>query len=198
MKKTDKVSVADFEKVYKECESAKVVDWHGVEVTITRTLSLQSMLEFVTSVADSCFADDGDYLPEVKEFAICRNVLERYANFRMPQDVSKCYELICGTDAVEVVLNHVNFKQYNTILDAIDEKIQFRLDTMTDKLHAQIDEMMHALGDLQEQTKHVFDDISEEDMQKMVAAIENGGLNEEKIVAAYLGQKKAPEEAAAD
>jgi hypothetical protein len=41
---------------------------------------------------------------------------------------------------------------------------------------------------LQEQTKHVFDDISEEDLQKMVSAIEQGGLSEEKLVAAYLDQ----------
>jgi hypothetical protein len=194
MKKINKVSVSDFEKSAKGVERTIDVDWAGVAVTVTPTLSLTEMLEFVHSVVESCFSDDGEYIPEVKDFAVYRNVLERYANFRLPVDVDKCYALIYGTDAVEFVLGHINEKQWHDMIEAIEEKIQFRLDSMADSMRAKMEEFLGAMNALQEQTKHVFDGMSEEDMKKLVGAIEQGGLSEEKLVAAYLDQKKEPEE----
>lgn len=194
MKKINKVSVGDMEKALKGGERTIEADWCGVTVAVTPTLSLTEMLEFVHSVVESCFSDDGEYIPEVKDFAVYRNVLERYANFRLPVDVDKCYALIYGTDAVEFVLGHINEKQWHDMVEAIEEKIQFRLDSMADSMRAKMEEFLGAMNALQEQTKHVFDGLSEEDMKKLVGAIEQGGMSEEKLVAAYLDQKKEPEE----
>lgn len=192
MKTVKKVSVSDLEKVAKAqgVGSVEIVEWNGIEVQITPTISLTSMLEFVNSVVESCFADSGEYIPEVKDFAVRRNVLERYANFRLPVDVHKCYDLVYGTDAYGMVFGRLNEIQFNEICLAIDEKIQFKVDTMVDALRANIQNIIDGMNELQEHTKHMFDDMSEEDLKKISDALEQGGLSEEKLVAAYLDQTK--------
>lgn len=194
MKTSNKVSVGDFEKVYKRTENTVAAQWEGIDVEITKTLSLDSMMEFVHNVTESCFTEDGDYLPEVRDFLVWRNVLERYANFRLPENLAKSYDFIYGTDAVEFVLDHVNCKQFNEMMHAVEEKIQFRLDTMADSVRAKLNEFVDGLNALQEQTKDLFGSLSEEDMQKLAAAVADGGVDEEKLVAAYISQQKAAEE----
>lgn len=198
MKEAKKVSIGDFERVVKDnfscLNTSREADWHGVTIVITPTLSIVDMMEFVASVVESCFSDDGDYLPEIRSFAMGKNVLERYANFRMPANAQKCYDLIYRSDAVEFVTEFVNERQLADIESAIDEKINYRLDTMADHVRARLEEFAGAMANLEEQTKHVFDGLSEEDMKKLVGAIEQGGMSEEKLVAAYLDQKKEPEE----
>lgn len=194
MKKINKVSVGDMEKALKSGERTIEADWFGVSVTVTPTLSLTDMLEFVNNVVESCFSDDGEYIPEVREFAVRRNTLEKYGNFRMPTDVHKCYDLLYGTDAFEWIKGYINEAQYADIMVAVEDKIQFRLDSMVDSLRVKMEEFLGAMNALQEQTKHVFDGMSDEDMKKLVGAIEHGGMSEEKLVAAYLDQKKEPEE----
>lgn len=192
MKTIKKVSVSDFEKVAKAqgVGTTKLIMWNDVEIQITPTISLTSMLEFVNSVVESCFADNGEYIPEVKEYAVRRNVLERYANFRIPVDVHKCYDLVYGTNAYDTVLEHVNAAQFRDMMEAIEEKIQFKADSMIDTLRTQIEGIVSNMNALQEQTKHMFDDMSEEDLKKISDALEQGGLSEEKLVAAYLDQTK--------
>lgn len=188
MQTIKKVSIGDFEKVWKATQRTIPVHWLGVAMEITPTLSLTSMLEFVNSVVESCFTDGGDYVPEVKDFAIRRNTLERYGNFRMPVDVHKCYDLVYGTEAYDFVLEYANRAQLGAIEAAIDEKIQFKLDSMIDAMRSQLEEFVSGMNDLQEQTKHMFDGLTEEDMQKLSAAMADGGLDEQKLVAAYLAQ----------
>ena len=103
MAKTKKISVNAFQKVMKETYSPTYTfDWNGIEVTVNKTLSLKDMLEFVDDVVKSCFTEETNrYLPEVKDFVIRVCILEKYANFTMPQNVENQYELVYCTDAVQ-------------------------------------------------------------------------------------------------
>ena len=196
MKTIKKVSVNDLEKVAKDQGggSAYVVTWNDIDVNIIRTLSLTSMLEFVNSVVESCFTDDGEYIPEIMDYAVRKNVLERYANFRLPVDVHKCYDLVYCTDAYDMVVKHIDSAQFEEIVRSIDEKIHFKVDTIVDTMRTQIQSIINAMNALQEQTKHMFDDMSADDLKKISSALEQSGLSEEKLVAAYLDQMKEQKE----
>ena len=78
MAKRKRVSINALEKVMKSTYTPEeVITWHDIEVTITKTLPLKDVIGMVNDVVESCFAmEDGDFLPEIRDFAIKSAVLE--------------------------------------------------------------------------------------------------------------------------
>ena len=124
-KKTQKISVNTMDEIMKRCQNTEVVEWNGLQVVIKKTLTLEEMLCFANSVVKSCFDQgDGSYLPEVKDFAIRSNIMERYANFALPSNLDKQYDMVIRSGAVEMIMNYINFSQFSELMKAIDAKIQ--------------------------------------------------------------------------
>lgn len=192
MAKIKKISANAFERVMKDTYTpTEILDWHGIEITIKKNLSLIEMMEFVDGVVKSCFTKDTNtYVPEIKEFAIKVCVLEKYANFTMPSNAEKQYALIYGTDAVQRVLDHINPQQYNEICDAITKKIDNLAQANIEAVNKQMNELYSAFDNLQSQLSGLFDGINNNDLRAVAGALVDGGLDEEKLVKAYINQKK--------
>lgn len=191
MAKIKRITINAFEKVMKETyKPTELVDWHGVEITVKKTLSLTEMMEFVDTVVGSCFTDNGSvYLPEVQDFVIKVCVLEKYANFTMPRNVKSQYELIYQTDALETVLAHVNPQQFNEICMAITKKIDNLAQANIETVHRQMNDLYTAFDNIQNQLSAMFAGIGENDVRAVVEAVSNGALDEEKLVRAYTAVK---------
>ena len=194
-RKSKRVSITSFEKIMKETHTPFIkIDWHGIEVTVKHTLSLSEVMSFVDSVTKSCFTDDrGVYLPEVKDFAIKCNILDMYANFALPANVERRYDLVYCTDAVESVLANINTAQYHEIVDAINDKIDNLAQANIEAVHSQMNELYTAFDGLQSQMSKIFDGVNVEDITKMVGAISGSSFDEEKLVQAFINQKKSVE-----
>ena len=190
MAKTKRVSVNAFEKVMKEVYTpTEVFNWHGIEVTVKKTLSLKEMLEFVDSVVKSCFAKDTNtYMPEIQDFATKVCILEKYANFTMPSNVESQYVLAYCTDAVECVLSRVNQEQFDEINYAICKKIENLAQANIEAVNRQMHELYGAFDNLQNQLASLFDGVNNDDIKAVTAALANGSLDEEKLVAAYVNR----------
>ena len=190
--KTKKISVTAFDKVMRDTRvAAQTVEWNGIEITIKHTLSLKDMLAFVDSVTKSCFLSENNaYIPEVKAFAIKCCVLELYANFVLPANVEHKYDLVYNTDAFDVVIQYVNMKQLNEIVDAISDKVDNLAQANIEAVQKQMYDMCSTLNDLQKQISSVFDGINSEDVSKFIGAVAEGGLDEEKLVQAYFKHEK--------
>ena len=129
-KNIKKISIAAMDKIIKENFPNTVTErWFDTEIVIQRTLPFPEMLAFVDSVVSNCVQEDIGYLPEMKDFFIRYNLLTRYANFNLPNKLEHCYSIVYGTDATELVMKNVNISQFNSILDAIDSKIEFLCDS---------------------------------------------------------------------
>ena len=120
-----KISINTFDKIMKDTYApTETVAWHGVDITIKKTLSLQEMMEFVEAVVQLCFeTESGKYIPEIRDFAIKLNTLTKYANFTMPHNITHQYQLIYCTDAFEKVLMNVNPQQFNEMCAAVDRRM---------------------------------------------------------------------------
>ena len=185
--KSKKISITTLDKVMRETQTPVVnVDWHGVEITIKNTLPFRDVLAFVDSVSKSCFASATNaYLPEVKVFAIKCCVLEMYANFSLPANVEHKYDLVYNTDAFDVVLEHINIKQLNEIVDAISEKVENMAQANVEAINKQMNEIYAAFDGLQKQIGGIFSGVSSEDISKFVNAVSDGELDENKLMQAY-------------
>lgn len=190
MAKTKRISINAFDKIAKETYTpTETIEWNGIEVTIKRTLSFEEMMTFVDSVVKSCFTiDKGTYLPEVKDFAIKSCILEMYSNFSLPNNTEHKYNLIYCTDAIQAVLQHINVQQFNEIVQAINDKLDNLAQEDIEMVHRQMNDLYTAFDNLQKQFSGVFEGINADDVSKLVNAITDNKLDEEKLVKAYVTQ----------
>lgn len=190
VKSNKKISITTFEKIMKETNTpTKTVEWNGIEVTIKPTLSFKEVLSFVDNVVKSCFTTDNEsYIPEVKEFVIKCCILEMYANFAMPTNVERKYDLVYCTDAVNVVVSNINTAQLEEIIDAIDAKIDNITQANIEAINKQMNELYSAFNNLQEQMSGIFSDIGTDEIGKLIGAIVGDKFDETKLVQAYIDQ----------
>lgn len=186
-KKEKKISINAFEEVVKERFPSIITErWYDVDVTMKYTLSLAEMIAFVREAADACFLEDGTYAPEIFDFAIKSGVLTYYANFSLPENIEKQYWLICGSDAVDFVLQHINHEQYSEIVGAVMKEVRHRLDTDTFATRAKLNELIATFSKLSDKMSEVFDGVGADDVQKVLTAVGVSGIDERKIVDAYV------------
>lgn len=188
MSKQKKISITTFDNVMKATYSpAETINWHGEEVIIKRNLSLRDVLTFVDGVTKACFTEEtGAYIPEVKDFIIKCYVLEMYANFTLPQNLEHKYELVYCTDAVSIVLQHINSEQFAEVLNAINDKIDNIAQSNIEAINKRMNEVYAAFANLQSQLEGMFSGFNPEDIPNLINALSNGALSEERLVQAYM------------
>lgn len=193
-KNEKKVSINSLDKVIKENFTNKAnAEWHGLEVSIKHNLSFTEMLEFVNDVVMSCFQDNGDFVPEVMDFAIKSNILSKYANFSLPDKLEHRYEIIYNSDAVDFVCQNINMQQLREITASIDRKISYLCNTNVMNIQKQMMELVSAFENMQQKTADMFANFTPDDLTKIMGALDENGFSEEKVVRAYLEQTKPVE-----
>lgn len=186
-KKIQKISVNAMDEIMKRFDTVETIEWNGLQVVIKKNLSLEEMMNFANSVVKSCFDQaSGAYMPEVKDFAIRANVLDMYTNFTLPKDLDKQYDMVIRSGAVEMVLNYINYAQFNELVKAIDSKLQNTADANIQAFITKLDNVTTAFSDMQTEMEKMFSGVDTEDIGKLVGAIANGNNTEEGIVKSYL------------
>jgi cobalamin biosynthesis protein CbiD len=190
MTKTEKISIEALEEAAKKTyTTVETVAWNGVEVAVKKALSLEEMMGFVDGVTKSCFAlDGGAYLPEVKDFAIKSGLIEAYTNIGLPEDAGRQYNLIYSSDIIQAILEHINRWQFDEMIQAINDKVENLAQANIEMVNRQVNELYAAFDNLQTRLSDVFSGIGAGDIAKLVGAVANGGLDEEKLVGAYIRQ----------
>lgn len=187
-KNVKKVSINNFENVMKENYVPTVsVDWHGVQVTVKRSLKLDEVIQFVRKTVQSCFATDtGEYLPEVEEFAIRSNVLEMYANFNMPANVGHQYDLVMNTDAYDCVVSFINQEQLSCIIKSIEKKIAYIIDTKSSEIALKLSDLTTQYEDAVNKINDLFSGVTREDVSNIAKAMSSGDFSYDAIAKAYM------------
>ena len=198
MAKADKkVSIALFDKIAKEqFQNEVTIEWHDAQLRVKYALSLTDMLAFVDDVVGSCFHDKLGYMPEVKDFAIKTNILSRYANFSLPDNLEHRYQLVYMTDAVDAVCAAIDGTQLQEIVNSINSKIRFLCDSKATMIQERINDVLNTMEEMRDNTKSIFDGITQDDLKNLMGAITSNGLDEQKLVQAYIEQAKSKDEQA--
>lgn len=198
MAKADKkVSIALFDKIAKEqFQNEVTIEWHDAQLRVKYALSLTDMLAFVDDVVGSCFHDKLGYIPEVKDFAIKTNILSRYANFSLPDNLEHRYQLVYMTDAVDAVCAAIDGTQLQEIVNSINSKIRFLCDSKATMIQERINDVLNTMEEMRDNTKSIFDGITQDDLKNLMGAITSNGLDEQKLVQAYIEQAKSKDEQA--
>lgn len=192
MAKVKKISINAFESVVKEnFENTVTKEWFGIPVTITKTISFEEVVNFVAEVADNCFLSDGRYIPEAMQALINCGVVRHYTNINLPANLSSAYELVMRSGIIDFIMSEINSNQYNDIIIAIRDKIEYACDTNVTEFRNSLEDMMESMTDLQQKTKDLFGKISPDEIQTLLAAFGDDQAVENKVVDAYIERQKA-------
>jgi len=190
-KNEKRISINALDKIAKEqFEKVTAQEWNGVEIRINRSLDFINMMEFVHDAAESCFSESGTFVPEVMDFAIKSNILTRYANFNLPDNLEHRYALIYNTDAVDVVCQHIDTEQLREITSAINRKVNYVCNSNVSVLQQKMNEVVAAFENMQKQSAAMFANVTPDDVTNLLGALSNGTVSEDKIVKAYLEQTR--------
>ena len=189
--KIKKISINALEKCVEESAPSVVnIEWRGLDVTVSRRLGFADMMKFVDGVVNLCFSDDGTYLPEIMDFAIRCNVLEMYANFTLPSNIEKRYELVYACDAYSAIMGAIDRNQFDVMMRAIEDKADNRAQANIEAINRQMNELYAAFENLESRLSTVFDGIDGDTMKQLIGAMSNGSLDETKLMNAYMESKK--------
>ena len=185
-KKIKKVSVSKIDYIHDTTFSNSTVEeWNGVEVLINKSISLSDMLSFVADVVSKCFDENGDYYPELMDFAIKENILTRYASFTMPKNIDKRYDFLYQTDAVEFVCGHINVDQLKDIVESIECKLEYVRESDIMFIRSKFSSLIDSIESLQSKAEDLFSGVTKEDVSKVIGCIGSGMFDEAKLVRAY-------------
>lgn len=164
------------------------------DITIKPVLSFEEMLEFVADVVDTCFTEEtGEYYPELMDFAIRYNVLTKYANFRMPEDPAKRYDLVYRTDAYWTVIDNINITQFNEIKKYISQKVDHMERQSEAVATKQLVELVNKMNSFIGASEQMFG--SEEEATDMIRTVLESRIDEEKLVKSVFDNQKERESA---
>ena len=191
-KKTEKISINTLEKLMPASGVITVELHEGVNLLVKRNISLEDMLLFVDEVVDICFTEDGEYMPEVLDFGIRRNLAVKYANCSLPENVGKQYDLLYGTWVVGAILEHIDSAQYSEICKAIEKRITHQLNTHYSVEQLQLAEISDKLNELTASTSEMFTGVDIASVLETLGTLR--GMDEEKVVRALAKSINAEHE----
>lgn len=190
-KKEKRLSVNAFEEVFKGSYSPTVsFEWNGLEVVVKKLLGIQEFMEFVRDVVENCFPDGMTYTPEAKQLSIKFYVLERYANFTLPKNIESRYEMVYATDAFDEVIQRIDPVQLHELEIAIDEKIEYRIRANIESVTEQMRKAVDGIQEFEDKITDIFSGVEAKDIQKIVGAIGENGIDEKKLMDAYLDRQQ--------
>ena len=154
-------------------ENEVVIEWGGYEICVTRAISLPKMLEFVANAAESCFGDDGSFIPEIMDFAVKSNIISMYTNVKLPKDLKKQYELLYMTNLCEEVVKQINNQQINEILNAVASKVKYNADSRVNVAHAEIRKIAEGFSETKNRLDMLTGYFSDADIRAVVEKFSN-------------------------
>lgn len=170
--------------------NAVTEQWYGVEVNMKQTLPFMDMMAFVDDVVKSCFQKNGTYVPEVLDFAIKSNIISKYTNVSLPDNLEHRYMILYSSDIVDFVCKSINMPQLQEIVSSINRKLSYMCETNTVAVQNRLNELVSAFEDMQKKTDDIFSGITQDDMARLIGAIGDAGMTEDKVVESYLRQTK--------
>lgn len=159
------------------------IEWGGYEICVTRTITLPKMLEFVANAAESCFGDDGSFIPEIMDFAVKSNIISMYTNIKLPKDLKKQYELLYMTNLCEEVVKQINNQQITEILNSVASKVKYNADSRVNQAHAEIRKIAEGFAETKERLDILTGFFSDADIREVVEKFAN--MDEKAFVREY-------------
>ena len=189
----DKISIEAIRNVLNENDKNVItVDWYGEELRIKRSLGAAEMMRFVKDVVDACYTSDGEYMPEARSFAERMLTFAYYTNFELPEDTEERFAVIYSkimSTTYDQLMCEIDEEQYDEMIYAVSQKIRYRNDVSRQAMEDEIRSATDTLNGLVSLFTDMVEGIEPGDLQKVIAALGENGIDEKKLIEAIVGNK---------
>lgn len=146
-----------------------VGDDQDVCMLVTKTISIEDALELVGNIVSACVdTDEVEYTPEGYGTIVRREVLTKYANIEMPDDIDAVYKLVWQSGLYERVYELINKEQLNDLLESANMRIGFERSMMVSTAAKKTAEMLDKLNQIMDSFGSVFNDMNNESMNRLM------------------------------
>lgn len=183
-----KLKISDMEKFYTDVEPVHV-DFNGVDLLISKYLTIKDKMEFVKTVFDLCVID-GVYFPELFDFAIKCATYGHYTNITVPDGLKKANNLAYSSDLYDVIVKNINKDEYEALINAT--KMQIKKYMNPDPM----DKIADAIKDLCDSIAHDVGTVDFERLNKLlqiVAVVDDKKETMQKFKNVYIEESKVNE-----
>lgn len=145
--------------------------WAGGEAKVKKFVTLRQIIDIVRLTTSLCFDEDGEYMPEVKDFVMWSNIVDNYTDIELPEDIEVCAEVLIKTNLIETIKEYVSIEQIVAIQDAIDARIAIVIDAGNNVLMKQVLQSVTDMASMQEALEGAlatFDGINPVELRKFV------------------------------
>ena len=171
----------------------KTIKVLGENIEVKPVLTLEEYDTTLSRMVSLIFGSDDSYNAAAVDFVIRLCTVFAYTGVTMPDDIGEnidsLYDLMYGTDFYELVKKNINQDQYQSLLNAFREEVDYRNKSKIERVERRIDELSQIIENLGAQFADMMGDLSQEDVERLVAAIENNQLDERKLLKAYAEEK---------
>lgn len=171
-------------------ENTTRIDFNGNGIDIKRTVGFADASRFVEMVADMCFNDAGEYLPQVYSVAVSYALLSVFTSVDDPTNITALYDAIYRSDLIVKIKEYIDESQLKSLLDAVDEKIEYKIQANISAAQKHATEIMSKLDAASKTLEQVSSWLGDADIAALISAIVNGKIDEKKLMEAYLGIKE--------
>lgn len=180
--KENRVSINKFEAATNDgLELFATEEWRGLTINVQKVLNFKQMLTFVRYVVESCFTEDAEYLPEVKDFLTRCAIIDNYTNIALPSNAEKKYELVYNSDIIPFIIQYVDRNQFEALLDSIDRKIEYKAQSNIDGVVNKVNEVISALEMLEKNVTNIFNGVDGDTIESIANAIAGGSFDMDKL-----------------
>ena len=159
-------------------------EYNGLTFLVKPILTIEEMAMMVSNVVESCFSDEGEYYPQVLEYAFRCEIIDRYTNITLPQNINEKY-LLTYSGIIDVIKEKVDNVQLRDIYNAINDKIGYIKQSNVEAISKQIGEIYSIIDGLQDQFGELYQGVDGKDLMKILQSLSENGISEEKLVEAY-------------
>ena len=207
MPEYEKISASQFKEAasLSDNEEFELLEWRGITIRVKKCLTLYDMMAFTDYVVKACFdSETGEYLPEMRDFAIDSAIINFYTNIELPSDPAEQFKLLSNISLPHIIVDavEINKWQYHSLLEAIEDKIESLVSADVYELKEKFEDAMESLASVTEQMSNIFGDFTGENISGILESLSANGFDEEKFARAFISQyingNKAPEIGASD
>lgn len=168
-----KINKKTIKKIIENNYSQAVVEiGEGLSLKVKRTLSLTDAVSFVSNIVDMCIDKaELDYMAFAFDIANREGVLKLYAGITLSNNLEADYDVLYSTGIYEKVLEHIDRKQYDILLDAANSQVKYyrdlfssaattKINEVADRFETTMNESMKSLSEDSELRKMVEEYIS--------------------------------------
>lgn len=195
MDTTKKITYEDCKKVINDISMLTAeVDWNGLELNVKKNLSFSEAANFVSYVVGLCFIEGtNEYIPEARDFAIRVCTIESYTNVELPESIEERNKVVYNTDLMQTVLKNVDAQQFNSLIQAIDIKLDYLSNANVELLNNKFEKLLDSFEKLYQSVAGVFEGITPDSLKSLVNAIKDDKFDENELIKAYFAEKEEKE-----